>query len=100
MTKTGRNDPCPCGSGKKYKRCCCQKDEAAASAAPTLPSRQRSRTTRLVEAFEKELAFGDEVNKPPMPSSTWSTLASLTRRSRPPETSSSATLRSTTGTTA
>jgi uncharacterized protein len=20
--KTGRNDPCPCGSGKKYKRCC------------------------------------------------------------------------------
>ena len=21
-TKTGRNDPCPCGSGRKYKRCC------------------------------------------------------------------------------
>ena len=20
--KIGRNDPCPCGSGKKYKRCC------------------------------------------------------------------------------
>ena len=20
--KTGRNDPCPCGSGRKYKRCC------------------------------------------------------------------------------
>jgi uncharacterized protein len=20
--KTGRNDPCPCGSGKKYKSCC------------------------------------------------------------------------------
>jgi uncharacterized protein YecA (UPF0149 family) len=20
--QTGRNDPCPCGSGKKYKRCC------------------------------------------------------------------------------
>jgi SEC-C motif-containing protein len=20
--KTGRNDPCPCGSGKKYKHCC------------------------------------------------------------------------------
>ena len=20
--KTGRNEPCPCGSGKKYKRCC------------------------------------------------------------------------------
>jgi uncharacterized protein len=22
VSKTGRNDPCPCGSGKKYKRCC------------------------------------------------------------------------------
>jgi uncharacterized protein YecA (UPF0149 family) len=20
--KPGRNDPCPCGSGKKYKQCC------------------------------------------------------------------------------
>jgi tetratricopeptide (TPR) repeat protein len=29
MTKTGRNDPCPCGSGKKYKHCCLKKDEAA-----------------------------------------------------------------------
>lgn len=22
MTKTGRNDLCPCGSGRKYKKCC------------------------------------------------------------------------------
>ncbi len=22
MPKTGRNEPCPCGSGKKYKKCC------------------------------------------------------------------------------
>jgi len=22
MTKPGCNDPCPCGSGKKYKKCC------------------------------------------------------------------------------
>jgi uncharacterized protein YecA (UPF0149 family) len=26
--KAGRNDPCPCGSGKKYKKCCLKKDEA------------------------------------------------------------------------
>lgn len=25
--KVGRNDPCPCGSGKKYKNCCLRKDE-------------------------------------------------------------------------
>lgn len=23
--KTGRNEPCPCGSGKKYKQCCAMK---------------------------------------------------------------------------
>jgi len=25
--KVGRNDPCPCGSGKKYKKCCGQHEE-------------------------------------------------------------------------
>jgi len=25
-TRVGRNDPCPCGSGKKYKKCCWDKD--------------------------------------------------------------------------
>jgi tetratricopeptide (TPR) repeat protein len=29
MAKPGRNDPCPCGSGNKYKKCCQSKDEAA-----------------------------------------------------------------------
>ena len=27
--KVGPNDPCPCGSGKKYKKCCMQKDKNA-----------------------------------------------------------------------
>lgn len=27
MQKTGRNDSCPCGSNKKYKKCCIQKDQ-------------------------------------------------------------------------
>jgi hypothetical protein len=27
--RVGRNEPCPCGSGKKYKQCCLEKDEAA-----------------------------------------------------------------------
>lgn len=22
VTKVGRNEPCPCGSGKKFKKCC------------------------------------------------------------------------------
>jgi hypothetical protein len=28
MATVGRNDPCPCGSGKKYKKCCLSKDTA------------------------------------------------------------------------
>jgi len=28
-----RNDPCRCGSGRKYKQCCLDKDEAALRAA-------------------------------------------------------------------
>ena len=27
-TKVGRNDPCPCGSGRKYKQCCGVKSES------------------------------------------------------------------------
>ncbi len=33
MAKVGRNHPCPCGSGKKYKQCCLPTDEAARAAA-------------------------------------------------------------------
>ncbi len=28
MAKPGRNDPCPCGSGKKHKKCCLSQSEA------------------------------------------------------------------------
>lgn len=31
--KVGRNDPCPCGSGKKYKRCCMVQDKPGAARA-------------------------------------------------------------------
>ncbi len=36
--KTGRNDPCPCGSGKKYKKCCLAKDQEAAARKPAVPA--------------------------------------------------------------
>lgn len=29
MEKVGRNDSCPCGSGKKYKSCCLEKKQSA-----------------------------------------------------------------------
>ena len=31
--KVGRNDPCPCGSGKKYKHCCERKAHALSPTA-------------------------------------------------------------------
>ena len=31
----GRNDPCPCGSGKKFKKCCYKEGEEPAADAPT-----------------------------------------------------------------
>lgn len=43
MAKTGRNAPCPCGSGRKYKKCCLSKDEAAAR---TAAQETRLRTVR------------------------------------------------------
>ena len=49
----GRNDPCPCGSGKKYKNCCMRKERVAAGSAPvarvmggTSSRKRRSRRRR------------------------------------------------------
>src|SRR6516162_1066287 len=59
MTKTGRNDPCPCGSGKKYKHCCLKKDEAAehealAAAAAAKPPRPIAPKTMVYPDFDDE----------------------------------------------
>lgn len=40
MTKVGRNSPCPCGSGKKYKHCCEYKEKVW-SETPLPPGRFR-----------------------------------------------------------
>lgn len=46
--KIGRNDQCPCGSGKKFKRCCLNKDYSAKTDSNPGSLIQRNRT--LVEA--------------------------------------------------
>lgn len=33
MAKIGRNNPCPCGSGKKFKRCCEGKQQGGGMSA-------------------------------------------------------------------
>lgn len=48
--KIGRNAPCPCGSGKKYKRCCLQLDRANRGRASDLPLRQVAAQARIWQA--------------------------------------------------
>lgn len=60
MGKTSRNQPCPCGSGKKYKRCCLSQDQAAEiEAAQHRPEAQiEAATASLPPGFVLE--EGDE----------------------------------------
>ncbi|HSX26802.1 MAG TPA: SEC-C metal-binding domain-containing protein [Chlamydiales bacterium] len=67
MKKTGRNDPCPCGSGKKFKKCCesimlggrfkAEKVDIASAAAI-------QKTVGLTSLFHARLA---ETPKKPLP---------------------------------
>jgi len=50
--KVGRNDPCPCGSGKKYKRCCLAQAEAVEGVWQRL-RRAEGRVVETVLAFAK-----------------------------------------------
>jgi tetratricopeptide (TPR) repeat protein len=52
MAKPGRNDPCPCGSGQKYKRCCLTKDQEVESAAL-----KAAAEARAAEAVQDERDF-------------------------------------------
>jgi len=68
MAKTGRNDPCPCGSGKKYKNCCLTKDEAveherlaAAAQPPASPPRLPSAVEELVGMLATVYEEADEL---------------------------------------
>lgn len=36
MTKPGRNEPCHCGSGRKYKQCCAEKDGTVGTKGPII----------------------------------------------------------------
>jgi tetratricopeptide (TPR) repeat protein len=54
MAKIGRNDPCACGSGKKYKKCCMARDEAAAVAARAVqPEAAPARRPSLASIFQE-----------------------------------------------
>ena len=49
---TGRNDPCPCGSGKKHKHCCLAKGD------PAVQARNRKFTIVAVVVVAVAMACG------------------------------------------
>jgi len=48
MWKVGRNDPCPCGSGKKYKRCCIERVEAEQRAERARAAHEQAQRSEAV----------------------------------------------------
>jgi hypothetical protein len=60
---TGRNDPCPCGSGKKYKKCCLRKDQETARA-------EREEATSDLDFLEETVAADEGGTFPSLPSWT------------------------------
>jgi hypothetical protein len=57
MGKIGRNEPCPCGSGIKYKKCCLRKQEDARLAAPQPAAVQISLQSEI-EKFQQAAVDG------------------------------------------
>jgi len=58
VSHTGRNDPCPCGSGKKYKKCCLPRHEEARKSLPPEQVREMEERSRLNERLEKDVRRG------------------------------------------
>ena len=69
MSKPGRNDPCHCGSGQKYKKCHLAADDAAKSAelsaaAAAAAEAQAKADAAEAEEKEKEEAAGKTGDRP------------------------------------
>ena len=60
VSKTKRNEPCPCGSGKKYKKCCLPKHEEARKLIPQEQLQQMEERAKAKEKLEKDIKKGFE----------------------------------------
>lgn len=52
--KVGRNDPCPCGSGKKYKKCCLNKPKQPVDLVESIQEKKKWLKHYPVSAEERE----------------------------------------------
>lgn len=60
-SRTGRNDPCPCGSGRKYKRCCL--DQPAGTNVRVLWDPTSFRMSEIMAAHDPT-TFSEQVSAP------------------------------------
>jgi len=68
MVKTGRNAPCPCGSGKKYKKCCMETDLAEERfPSVVVEDTEEIGSTEIIEDEEFEMIAED----PEIPDDAW-----------------------------
>lgn len=75
MKKVGRNDPCPCGSGKKFKKCCENKmlggrfmaRPISTQGGPSLTSFFHQRVTNVTESIEPKKFEASTTPPPPQP---------------------------------
>ena len=58
MHRVGRNEPCPCGSGKKYKKCCLPQREEARRAVPPERLKEMEKLAKAREQLAKDIAKG------------------------------------------
>lgn len=75
--KINRNDPCPCGSGKKYKNCCMNqsKESTTPNALEKLKQRMKQKVHVIQsgfvdfteKTFEQAIRRGFKEERPPEP---------------------------------
>ena len=56
VLKVGRNDPCPCGSGKKYKDCCISKGDVFLKKMGAKLAKAEAKAKKAKEKAEKKAA--------------------------------------------
>jgi len=60
VERAGRNDPCPCGSGKKYKNCCLGRDRTSRILASSWRSDEQGTLEKLI-AFAQRPALSSQL---------------------------------------
>ncbi|MDH3544377.1 MAG: SEC-C metal-binding domain-containing protein, partial [Desulfuromonadales bacterium] len=62
MSQTNRNEPCPCGSGKKYKKCCLGQQEPASQTSSAVSAElQQAMAGHEFTSLEEAQAFADKI---------------------------------------